>query len=102
MSEIILAIAGNTCTLSMNPDAYLRVKTYLPGMGVPVLQGNSYERSRYPKLTTATFPLPQVGEQVRIDVYSGDGESGNQFAEYIATESGLEVKRDEDSGIELI
>jgi len=104
MADITLTVSGDTCTLSMvDPDASLRIKTYLPGMDVPVLQGKSYERRpRYPKLASATFALPPVGEQVRIDIYNGDGEgTGNRYAEYIVTESGLEVKRDRDSGIEL-
>jgi hypothetical protein len=92
---VTLAIAGDACTLSMvDPEDYLRIKTYLPRPGGPiVLQGQSDEQSPYPKRASATFPLPSVGEKIRIDVYNGDGEGEGRSAEYLVTENGLEVKQ---------
>ena len=100
---ITIALQGESCTVSIDPSAYLRVKMYVLGVKpCPlVLQGPSDERSRFPRQTSTTFPLPPIGEKIRIDAYSGDGEGTLLNHTYEREESGLVLKESQANRLEV-
>jgi len=100
---ITIALQGESCTISIDPSAYLRVKMYVPGVKpCPlVLQGPSEERSRFSRQTSTTFLLPGVGEKIRIDAYSGDGEGTLLNHTYEREESGLVLKESQADWLEV-
>lgn len=101
---ITITLQGESCTVSMDPlDAYLRIKIYVPGVKpCPlVLQGISDEPSPYAKRATVTFPLPAIGQEVRIDAYSGDGEGTLLNRTYKREENGLTLKGSQINAVEV-
>lgn len=66
---------GEAYTISIEPDAWLRVKIYHESK-CAVLQGVSSDGCvpLPPKMAICTYPALSNGSTLHIDVYDGDGE----------------------------
>ena len=92
VDTITIALQGEACTATIEPDAYLRVKLYYEG-GHVVLQGKKYEdEPRFPQLAMSTFKVKRGG-RLQVDAYSGDGEGTYLHNTYEMEENGLVLKR---------